>query len=317
MSDSRVQFSDIYLATEPYVRSAGQVRIGASGIGWKAAEGETDALEGANIPGLVLPAGMLALQRDDVRRLQWQRVARGYGLRVFMKSGTLHKLDGFNAEDFETLRDGIKRLLHGLTLETRDISTKGWNWGKPDFEGTHMTFRVDNRPMFDLPMSQVSNTNLANKNEVSIEFQAPRARTLKRKNAPDELVEVRFYVPGTTTNTKKADSDGEQASGEEEEEVSAASVVHDTIKERADLGQVSGDSFVQFPEILCLTPRGRYNIDLFSGFLRLHGKTYDYKISYQQVQRLFLVSKPDELHMMFIVGLNPPIRQGQTRYPYL
>ncbi|KAJ2126775.1 FACT complex subunit [Coemansia sp. RSA 921] len=317
MSDSRVQFSDIYLATEPYVRSAGQVRIGASGIGWKAAEGETEALEGANIPGLVLPAGMLALQRDDVRRLQWQRVARGYGLRVFMKSGTLHKLDGFNAEDFETLRDGIKRLLHGLTLETRDISTKGWNWGKPDFEGTHMTFRVDNRPMFDLPMSQVSNTNLANKNEVSIEFQAPRARTLKRKNAPDELVEVRFYVPGTTTNTKKADSDGEQASGEEEEEVSAASVVHDTIKERADLGQVSGDSFVQFPEILCLTPRGRYNIDLFSGFLRLHGKTYDYKISYQQVQRLFLVSKPDELHMMFIVGLNPPIRQGQTRYPYL
>ncbi|KAJ2043982.1 FACT complex subunit, partial [Coemansia sp. S2] len=85
----------------------------------------------------------------------------------------------------------------------------------------------------------------------------------------------------------------------------------------ADLGQVSGDSIVQFPEILCLTPRGRYGIDMFSNFLRLRGKTYDYKIPYDNVQRLFLVSKPDELHMMFIVGLNPPIRQGQTRYPYL
>ncbi|KAJ2356001.1 FACT complex subunit [Coemansia sp. RSA 2618] len=322
MSDSREDFNDIYLATEPYVRSVGQVRIGAPGIGWKAAEGETDALEGLSIPGLVLPSGMLVMQRDDVRRLQWQRVARGYGLRVLMKSGTLHKLDGFNADDYERLRDGIKRHLHGLVLETRDISTKGWNWGKPDFEGTYMTFRVDNRPMFDLPMAQVSNTNLANKNEVSVEFQPPRGRALKRKNAPDELVEVRFYVPGTTTAAagKKAgsgdDEGGEEREGEEEE-VSAASVFHDTIKDRADLGQVSGDSIVQFPEILCLTPRGRYNIDMFSTFLRLRGKTYDYKIPYEHVQRMFLVSKPDELHMMFVVGLNPPIRQGQTRYPYL
>ncbi|KAI8324397.1 SSrecog-domain-containing protein [Martensiomyces pterosporus] len=314
MSESRVQFSDIYLATEPYVKSVGQVRIGASGIGWKAAEGETEALQGLNIPGLSQATGMLALQRDDLRRLQWQRVARGYGLRIHMKSGVMHKLDGFTADDFETLRDAVKRLFHGLTLEVRDISIKGWNWGKTEFEGTSLAFRVDNRPMFDLPMAYVSNTNVANKNEVSVEFQAPRGKGLKRKGAPDELVEIRFYVPGTTT-AQSANGGGEGE--EEEEEVSAASVFHDTIKERADLGQVSGDSIVQFPEILCLTPRGRYNIDLFSNFLRLRGKTYDYKIPYDNVQRLFLVSKPDELHMMFIVGLNPPIRQGQTRYPYL
>ncbi|KAJ1739554.1 FACT complex subunit [Coemansia sp. RSA 989] len=315
MGPSRVDFDDIYLATEPYVRSVGQVRVGASGIGWKAAEGETDALEGINIPGLSLPAGMLALQRDDIRRLQWQRVARGYGLRVFMKNGTMHKLDGFSAEDQDTMRDAVKRLLHGLSLETRDISTKGWNWGKPEFQGTSLTFRVENRPMFDLPMAFVSNTNLANKNEVSVEFQPPRGRSLKRKSAVDELVEVRFYVPGTTSVKKGGSDDGKESDAEEE--VSAASVFHETIKDRADLGQVTGDSIVQFPEILCLTPRGRYNIDMFATFLRLRGKTYDYKIPYQHVQRLFLVSKPDELHMMFIVGLNPPIRQGQTRYPYL
>ncbi|KAJ1728871.1 FACT complex subunit [Coemansia biformis] len=330
MSDSRVHFDDIYLATEPYVRSVGQVRISTPGIGWKAAEGEAEALEGLAIPGLSLPAGMLALQREDLRRLQWQRMARGYGLRVYMKNGTVHRLDGFAADDFETLRDAAKRLLHGMALETRDISTKGWNWGRPDFEGTTMTFRVDNRPMFDLPMACVSNTNLANKNEVSIELQPPRGKGLKRKGAPDELVEIRFYVPGTTTTAvaadKKPGSDDEDAGEavsvkdgdeEDEEEVSAASVFHDTIKERADLGQVSGDSIVQFSEILCLTPRGRYSIDMFSHFLRLRGKTYDYKIPYDNVQRLFLVSKQDELHMMVVVGLNPPIRQGQTRYPYL
>ncbi|KAJ2726084.1 FACT complex subunit [Coemansia sp. Benny D115] len=330
MSEARVQFSDIYLATEPYVKSVGQVRMGASGIGWKAAEGEAEALQGLSIPGLVMPSGILALQHDDLRRIQWQRVARGYGLRIYTKSGTLHKLDGFAADDLDTLRDAVKRLFHGLTLEVRDVSVKGWNWGKTDFEGTTMTFRVDNRPMFDLPMGYVNNTNLANKNEVTVEFQPPRGKTLKRKAAADELVEIRFYVPGTTTTAAapKAEDDededgedGEKADDEEkeeeEEEVSAASVFHDTIKERADLGQVSGDSIVQFPEVLCLTPRGRYHIDMFSQFLRLRGKTYDYKIPYENIQRMFLVSKPDELHMMFLVGLNPPIRQGQTRYPYL
>ncbi|KAJ2784852.1 FACT complex subunit [Coemansia javaensis] len=323
MADQRLKFNDIYLATEPYVRSVGQVRIGESGIGWKAAEGETEALEGLSIPGLTLPGGVLALQRAEMRRLQWQRMARGYGLRIYMKSGTVHRLDGFAAEDYETLQDAAKRLLHGLALETRDISTKGWNWGRPDFEGTTMTFRVDNRPMFDLPMGCVSNTNLANKNEVSIEFQPPRGRVLKRKAAPDELVEIRFYVPGTAASAAAADKragsedDGENEGNDDDEGVSAASALYDTIKERADLGQVSGDSIVQFSEILCLTPRGRYSIDMFSSFLRLRGKTYDYKIPYDNVQRLFLVSKPDELHRMVVVGLNPPIRQGQTRYPYL
>ncbi|KAJ2493553.1 FACT complex subunit [Coemansia sp. RSA 2050] len=327
MGDSRVPFSDIYLATEPYVKSVGQVRIGASGIGWKAAEGEAEALQGVNIPGLSMPAGMLALQREDLRRLQWQRVARGYGLRIHTKSGTLHKLDGFTADDYEQLRDAVKRFFSGLTLEVRDISFKGWNWGKTDFEGSDMSFRVENRPMFDLPMAYVSNTNLANKNEVSVEFQPPRfaGKGTKRKSAPDELVEVRFYVPGTiatgsTIPAVKGDDENMSVDGEKsdnEDEVSAASAFHEAIKNAADLGQVSGDSIVQFPEILCLTPRGRYGIDMFSNFLRLRGKTYDYKIPYANVQRLFLVSKPDELHMMFIVGLNPPIRQGQTRYPYL
>ncbi|KAI7834425.1 hypothetical protein BX661DRAFT_139106 [Kickxella alabastrina] len=324
MSEARLQFSEIYLATEPYCKATGQVRMGASGIGWKAAEGQAEALQGITVPGLTLPAGMLALQKEDLRRIQWQRVARGYGLRIYTRSGTMHKLDGFTADDFEPLRDGIKRLFHGLTLEVRDISLKGWNWGKTDFEGTNMTFKVDNRPMFDLPMGYVSNTNLANKNEVSVEFQPPRGRAAKRK-ASDELVEIRFYVPGTTLAAAAAAARPEDAAGQSDndeqsnadDEVSAASVFHDTIKERADLGQVSGDSIVQFPEILCLTPRGRYHIDMFSHFLRLRGKTYDYKIPYENVQRLFLVSKPDELHMMFLVGLNPPIRQGQTRYPYL
>ncbi|KAJ3012685.1 UNVERIFIED_CONTAM: FACT complex subunit [Siphonaria sp. JEL0065] len=32
---------------------------------------------------------------------------------------------------------------------------------------------------------------------------------------------------------------------------------------------------------------------------------------------MFLLPKPDELHTMFVIQLDPPLRQGQTRYPFL
>ena len=82
---------------------------------------------------------------------------------------------------------------------------------------------------------------------------------------------------------------------------------------KADIAQVSGDTIATFPDITCLTPRGHYDIDLFPTFLRLHGKTYDYKIPYTTVTRLFLLQKPDQRHLYFIVALDPPVR----KYPFV
>ena len=66
-----------------------------------------------------------------------------------------------------------------------------------------------------------------------------------------------------------------------------------------------------------LTPRGRYAIELYDWFLRLRGQKYDYKIKYDDINRLFLLPKPDEVHMAFVIALDKPIRQGQQRYQYL
>ena len=38
---------------------------------------------------------------------------------------------------------------------------------------------------------------------------------------------------------------------------------------------------------------------------------------YDDINRLFLLPKPDELHMVFVIALDKPIRQGQQRYQYL
>lgn len=62
---------------------------------------------------------------------------------------------------------------------------------------------------------------------------------------------------------------------------------------------------------------GRYDIKMFPTFFQLHGKTFDYKIPMSTVLRLFLLPHKDNRQMFFVLSLDPPIKQGQTRYPYL
>jgi hypothetical protein len=59
---------------------------------------------------------------------------------------------------------------------------------------------------------------------------------------------------------------------------------------------------LNFEEVFVVTPRGRYDLDMFTDSLRLRGKTYDYKIVYSTISRLFLLPK-DEHAILFIVSL--------------
>ena len=87
----------------------------------------------------------------------------------------------------------------------------------------------------------------------------------------------------------------------------------------ASIKNTSGDVIVEFPETrgTFLTPRGRYTIELYENFMRMRGNKYDYKIRYDDISRLFLLPKPDDVHMAFVIALDKPIRQGQQRYQYL
>lgn len=211
---------------------------------------------------------------------------------------------------------------------------KGWNWGKGEFGKAELAFSVQNRPAFEIPYSEVSNTNLAGKNEVAVEFSLPAggnetgtnghmggARTKGRKSGAgkDQLVEMRFYIPGTATK-RENDDDGEDKSmdgSEGEEQHNAANLFYETLMDKAEIGEVAGDTFATFLEVLHLTPRGRFGIDMYEASFRLRGKTYDYKIPYDNIKKFMLLPKPDDLHTLITIGLDPPLRQGQTRYPFL
>ena len=167
---------------------------------------------------------------------------------------------------------------------------------------------ISDRTAFELPLRYVANSNIAGKTEVSLEFSnvlskaANGSKSAAVKHMGDELTEIRFYVPGTSSKLKGSDAGSQKSDNEDEgEEMSAAQVFHDLVKEKAEIGQVMGDLILSFEEVLVLTPRGRYDMDMFPDFLRLRGKTYDYKVLYQSISKLFLLPKDDQ-HVLFIVG---------------
>ncbi|KAF8073884.1 structure-specific recognition protein-domain-containing protein [Lyophyllum atratum] len=294
------QFDRIYHGLSSEV---GKFRVAASGMAWKGADSE----------------GVIAIPANHIEWAQWMRVARGFQLRIGMKDDKreyrAEKFDGFAREDHDKLTSLLKNHF-GKTLETKEVSFKGWNWGTTDFQGNNLAFLVSDKTAFELPLTQVNNSNMAGRTEVTLEFssQSSSSKALA-KSMGDEMVEIRFHVPGTHTKLKGSGSDDED-NNEEEEEISAAQVFHDMIKDKAVIGQEPGDLILSFEEILVLTPRGRYDMDMYPEFLRLRGKTYDYKIEYSHISRMFLLPKDDQ-HVLFILDLRSPIGQGQTRYQYL
>ncbi|KAI8147611.1 hypothetical protein BJV82DRAFT_507931 [Fennellomyces sp. T-0311] len=294
MSERRyTDFEAIHCGVQP---DKGRFRIAPNGIGWKAGNNKTTVIAS-----------------EDLKKLTWLRAARGYQIRVLSKDNNVFKFDGFKSDDFEEAKDAVK-MYYKLQLEPKELSVKGWNWGKTDFQGSNLIFNVSNKPMFELPLAQAIGTNKPGKNEVAINFVDPGQPAPDGVNPKDvdELMDVTFYVPGTVAKESE-NKDNE----EEDEEVNADMVFYETVKSKLEFSQMTTENIVQFQEVLCLTPRGRYNIDMYQDFLRLRGKTYDYKILYSNIIKLFLLLKPDEMHVMFVIGLDPPLRQGQTKYPFL
>lgn len=344
---STTQFENIYHGSGKVL---GRIRFSNAGLGWKPLE------EGATvtIPAeQMVSFAWLRYVCDRIDEANPTSVARQFQLRISLKfEGQAERrvmFENFQREDQAKLEQ-VLRECYDKPLELIEVSTRGWNWGAAEVDDHDMKFLVRDKLAFSVPLANIANSNIAGRTEVSMEFlnaqqQEPEQNTGAssklgglpfngpKKNRTDELVEMRLYIPGQVEKAEEEEEDGEESEAvkkegddeaddddedeEEEEDESAALAFHNAIKAKADIGQVAGDGILVLKEVLVLTPRGRYDIDLFASFLRLRGKTYDYKILYSSITQLFLLPKPDDIHVMFIVALEPPIRQGQTRYPFL
>uniref|UniRef100_A0A6Q2XBQ7 FACT complex subunit SSRP1 n=1 Tax=Esox lucius TaxID=8010 RepID=A0A6Q2XBQ7_ESOLU len=231
----------------------------------------------------------------ELSQARWRRVCLGQGVKLTTSTGHSYRYDGFREGDFEKIAEFF-RAHYKVELLEKDLCVKGWNWGAANFSGPLLSFEVGDTPAFEIPLASVSQC-ATGKNEVTLEFH-------QNDEAEVSLMEVRFYVPPRDAT----------ATDEEPEPVE---VFRDNVLSKADVIQATGDALCVFRELQCLTPRGRYDIRIYPSFLHLHGKTFDYKIPYTTVLRLFLLPHKDQRQIFFVVSLDPPIKQGQTRYHFL
>uniref|UniRef100_A0AAG5DMT2 FACT complex subunit SSRP1 n=1 Tax=Anopheles atroparvus TaxID=41427 RepID=A0AAG5DMT2_ANOAO len=230
------------------------------------------------------------INSGDIELLNYQRFVGSFGLRVFLKNGSLHRFLGFTGDEAK-IAEFVKKN-YKLDMLEKELSMRGWNWGSVQFKGAVLSFDVENKTSFEIPLNHVSQCNVG-KNEVTVEFH-------RNDDAPVSLMEMRFHIP----TSESADTDPVEA-------------FQENVMKQASVISVSGDAIAIFREIHCLTPRGRYDIKVFQSFFQLHGKTYDFKIPTSSVLRLFLLPHKDNRQMFFVISLDPPIKQGQTRYHFL
>jgi len=275
MATDILDFQDVYSIVRGHL-NPGRLKMNKTGIVFKSSK--TGVMD--------------TIPLDDIEDTKWMRVARGFGIKVTAKNGTEYRYHGFKENEYDRLKE-LYSGHYNIELTNMELAVKGWNWGSAKFKGNVMTFEVDSKVAFEIPLKDVSSATTG-KSEVTIEFH-------RSDDAKVSLMEMRLFVPTQPDETA-------------EDSVKA---FQEKVLAKADVIQATGDAIITFDEVACLTPRGKYAIRVYPTFLQLHGKTYDYKVPHTTLLRLFLLPHQDNRFMFFVIALDPPLRQGQTRYPFL
>ncbi|CAJ2653388.1 unnamed protein product [Trifolium pratense] len=263
----------------------GQIKIFSGGIFWKR-QGGGKSIE---------------VDKADIVSVTWMKVPRSNQLGVQIKDGLFYKFTGFRDQDVLSLTNFFQNTF-GITVKEKQLSVTGRNWGEVDLNGNMLVFMVGSKQAFEVPLADVSQTNLQGKNDVILEFHVDDTTGANEK---DSLMEISFHIPNSNT----------QFVGDVN--TSPAQVFCNNIVSVADVGAGGEDAVVTFEGIAILTPRGRYSVELHLSFLRLQGQANDFKIQYSSVVRLFLLPKSNQPHTFVVISLDPPIRKGQTLYPHI
>lgn len=239
------------------------------------------------------------------------------------KGGTyeLH-FDGFRPADYDKINDIFERM-YKVKVERKSFCSSGTSFGVSDVQDGQLSFfeslivpdeddpdvptETTGEEIMSFNLKEVSQCVLPgnNRNEIELQFHESDATM---EAGTDQLVHIRFYVP--------PDADADM---QDRETLTPAEHLQKRIMESASIKSSTGEIIAEFSEEqgTFLTPRGRYNVELYDSYLRLRGAKYDYKIKFDDISRLFLLPRPDDIHLAFVIALDKPIRQGQQRYQYL
>ncbi|CAM9398979.1 unnamed protein product [Ectocarpus fasciculatus] len=238
----------------------------------------------------------------DVSHATWAQYAAYCHLRLFMKSDARPvRLDGFSKAQHADIEKFLSE--RDVSLSNESPNPGGGNYGDIEVLDNIVRFSSGNKTLFDLNIKDVSQCvmpGVKKSNDVELQLHESDATD----QTEDTLVAIRVTLP-----EKDEDTD----------ERSPAESLQMAVMERANIHDVKGKVLVEFNESQGTFdfPRGRYSVEMYSHFMRMHGSRYDYKIQYNDISKLFLLEKPDERYVAFVISLDKPIRQGQQKYQHL
>lgn len=235
-----------------------------------------------------------SMSGKNITHAEWTYAARGYLLRIW-KEKVATEFSGFQETDFEVVRDALDAFFK-VKLVQIELDGRGINWGDLSFHknGSLLVFNNTNKTrLFDIALDSIKNcTKTPKSNELILEFHEDSVSS----RDDDVLSEVRFAFPKDDT---------------EDDEDSRLDVMRKAILNKADVITATGEAIVSFDQMPFLAPRGRYVVDMYRKFFRMHGRTYDFKVPYNSISVMFLLDKPDG-HKYFIISLDVPVRTGKT-----
>lgn len=135
----------------------------------------------------------------------------------------------------------------------------------------------NNKLIFDLPLKEIESVHEI-KNELTLSFK-------EKKNA---VVEIKFV----TENMQIANE----------------------IKERTQT--TKSKEIITFETLQSVVPRGKNDYIFYNNLFKMVGSTYEHKVLYTSVKRVYYLEKDNKENYMAI-QIDPPIRQGQTRYSFI
>ncbi|CDJ60363.1 structure specific recognition protein I, putative [Eimeria maxima] len=267
---------------------------------------------GRNDPGLFKMSGEIfgwknrrngkvyQYKSSDVADAQWIHCgADHYQLKIVLgphRNDSIVMFDGFHKKNYEDIRrhflDHFK-----LNLTSKSIAHLGWHWGDVSMDGNNLNVSVNGCPAFEVNAQDIVQVTTPSKNDLAIEL----VQDDTRDQTEDMLLEIRLFQP---------------AAGDDETDSHLQSLKEKLVK-KSGVAETKMESIALLNDVPLLVPRGRYEIDIGRRALKFHGKSYDYTILYTNINRMFLVPRPNSPHVNFILSLDNAMRQGQTSYPFV
>ena len=172
---------------------------------------------------------------------------------------------------------------------SEESSLKGWTWGRAELGESLAVTDADGKSVFQVSVGDISQATIQGKSDLALELIQEAA-----EKEDECLTEIRLFVPNEELlNQLKED-----------------------ISKRAS-GAVGGEKVCSLENLPLVLPRGHFDLDFFASSIKMRGKSFDYAIKYSNINRAFVLMKPDGVHVAFVIGLDKPVRQGNTAYNFL